>query len=217
MRLLLIEDNEDLARSLCRFLSLQGHAVDHVRELASAEAALRTGDFACVLLDLGLPDGSGLQILREMRARQDRTPVIITTALEQIRDRIAGLDAGADDYLVKPFDLQEIAARIRANARRGQGVPETRIQIGDLQIDRSAARVWRDAKEIRLTSREWALLDALLGARGRVLSKDMLENALYAFDAEIEGNAVEVYISRLRQKIGAEQILTRRGLGYLLP
>lgn len=217
MRLLLVEDSEDLALSVLRFLQSQGHAVDHVSDAAGAEAALLTGEYACVILDLGLPDGSGLTVLKAARGRRDRTPVIIATALDQISDRIAGLDAGADDYVVKPFDLQELAARVRAHARRGQGLPETRIALGDLQIDRAAARIWRGDDEIRLTSREWALFEALIGARGRVLSKAVLEEALYAFDARIEGNAVEVYISRLRQKIGAERILTRRGLGYLLP
>lgn len=216
MRLLLIEDAEDLARSVSRFLRGQGHAVDHVGDAAGAEAALAVGEYACVLLDLGLPDGSGLQLLRALRARRDRTPVIITTALDQISDRIAGLDAGADDYVVKPFDLQELAARIRAHARRGQGLPETQTRLGDLDIDRAGARVWRAGEEIRLTSREWAVLDALLGARGRILGKSALEEALYAFDAQIEGNAVEVYVSRLRQKIGAGLIETRRGLGYIL-
>ena len=216
MRLLLVEDSEDLAAAVLQFLQGQGHAVDHVGDAAGAEAALRVGDYACVVLDLGLPDGSGLSVLRAARGRRDRTPVIIATALDQISDRIAGLDAGADDYVVKPFDLQELAARIRAHARRGQGLPETRIALGDLQIDRGAARVWQGDAEIRLTSREWALLEALIGAKGRVLSKAALEEALYAFDARIEGNAVEVYISRLRQKIGAARITTRRGLGYSL-
>ncbi len=217
MRLLLVEDMPELADAVLRFLRGQGHAVDHVADAESAQAALMTGDYACVILDLGLPDGSGLAVLRDARGRGDRVPVIIATALDQISDRIAGLDAGADDYVVKPYDLQELAARIRAHARRGQGLPGTRIGLGgDLEVDRAAARAWRAGAEIRLTSREWALFDALLGARGRVLGKAALEEALYAWDAQIEGNAVEVYISRLRQKIGADLIETRRGLGYVL-
>lgn len=216
MRLLLVEDTLDLAETVLRFLRGEGHAVDHVSDATGAEVALRVGDYSCVILDLGLPDGSGLAVLRARRAAGDRTPVIIATALDQISDRIAGLDAGADDYVVKPFDLRELSARIRAHARRGQGLPETRIQIADLEVDRAAARLWRGGEEIRLTSREWALFDALLGARGRVQGKAALEEALYAFDAKIEGNAVEVYISRLRQKLGAQLIETRRGLGYVL-
>jgi two-component system OmpR family response regulator len=217
MRLLLVEDTLDLASSVLRFLRDEGHAVDHVTDCAGAEAAVRVGDYACILLDLGLPDGSGLDVLRACRAVGDRTPVIIATARDQITDRIAGLDAGADDYVVKPYDLRELSARIRAHARRGQGLPETRLQVGDIEVDRAAGRLWRNGAEIRLTAREWALFDALLGARGRVVAKSALEDALYAFDAQIEGNAVEVYISRLRQKIGASLIETRRGLGYVLP
>ena len=216
MRLLFVEDALDLAASVLRFLRAEGHAVDHVADAAGAEAALAVGEYACAILDLGLPDGSGLAVLREARARGDRTPVIIATALDQISDRIAGLDAGADDYVVKPFDLRELEARIRAHARRGQGAPETRIRIADIEVDRSAARAWRSGTEIRLTSREWALFEALIGARGRVLGKSALEEALYAFDSQIEGNAVEVYVSRLRQKIGPGLIETRRGLGYVL-
>lgn len=217
MRLLLVEDTADLAESLLAHLRAEGHATDHVTDAEGARAALAVADYACVILDLGLPDGSGLSVLRERRAAGDRTPVIVATAYDQISDRIAGLDAGADDYVVKPFDLRELSARIRAHARRAQGTPETRIAVGPLQVDRSAARVWRDGTELRLTSREWALFDTLLGARGRVLTKAALEEALYAFDAGIEGNAIEVYISRLRQKLGPELIVTRRGLGYVLP
>ncbi|MDQ2066598.1 response regulator transcription factor [Xinfangfangia sp. CPCC 101601] len=217
MRLLLVEDSDDLARAVLRYLRGQGHAVDHVGDAAGAEAAMAVGGYACVILDLGLPDGSGLALLREARGLKDRTPVIIATALDQISDRIAGLDAGADDYVVKPYNLEELAARIRAHARRGQGVPESRLRVADIEVDRAAGRLWRDGDEIRLTSREWALFEAILGARGRVVSKAALEDALYAFDTLIEGNAVEVYISRLRKKLGNELIETRRGLGYVLP
>lgn len=217
MRVLLVEDTPDLAQSLLAHLRGQGHAVDHVEDAEGALAALAVSDYACVVLDLGLPDGSGLDVLRARRAKGDRTPVIIATARDQISDRIAGLDAGADDYVVKPFDLRELSARIRAHARRAQGLPETRIAVGSLQVDRAAAKVWQGGDEIRLTSREWALFDTLLGARGRVLAKPALEEALYAFDDRIEGNAIEVYVSRLRQKLGAGIIETRRGLGYLIP
>lgn len=216
MRLLLIEDNLDLATSVLRFLRAEGHAVDHAQTAGEAEDALRVGDYACVVLDLGLPDGSGLAVLRGARAAGLRMPVIVATALDQISDRIAGLDSGADDYIVKPYDLHELAARIRAHARRGEGQPEARIALGALTIDRAAARLWQGDQEIRLTSREWAVFDTLLSGRGRVMPKARLEEALYSFDAQIEGNAVEVYISRLRQKIGAELIETRRGLGYIV-
>lgn len=217
MRLLLVEDTDELAQSVLRFLRGEGHAVDHAPDLATAEAALAVAEYACVILDLGLPDGSGLDLLRARRKAGDRTPVLIATARDQISDRIAGLDAGADDYVVKPFDLREVSARIRAHARRGQGQPATRVTVSGLEIDRAAARVWKDGAEIRLTAREWAVFDALLGARGRVLSKTVLEDVLAGFDAMIEGNAVEVYVSRLRGKLGSAVIGTRRGLGYVLP
>ncbi|WP_323036762.1 response regulator [Pararhodobacter sp.] len=216
MRLLLVEDTEDLARSVLRFLQSEGHAVDHAADAATAQAAQAVAEYACIILDLGLPDGSGLALLKTWRAAGDRTPVIIATARDQISDRIAGLDAGADDYVVKPYDLRELTARIRAHARRGQGLPETRVRVDGLEVDRAAARVWRSGAEICLTAREWALFDALLGARGRVLHKSSLQEALYAFDTDIEGNAVEVYMSRLRQKLGAGVVETRRGLGYIL-
>lgn len=217
MRLLLVEDTDELAQSVMRFLRAEGHAVDHAPDAATAAEAMAVAEYACVILDLGLPDGSGLDVLKARRRAGDRTPVLIATARDQISDRIAGLDAGADDYVVKPFDLHELSARIRANARRGQGLPETRIALDGLEVDRAAGRIWKAGQELRLTSREWALFDALLGARGRVLTKAALEDALYAFDATIEGNAVEVYISRLRTKLGPSVIETRRGLGYVLP
>lgn len=217
MRLLLVEDTVDLAESVLAHLRAEGHAIDHAADAESARAALAVAEYGCVILDLGLPDGSGLSVLRDRRAQGDRTPVIVATAYDQISDRIAGLDAGADDYVVKPFDLRELSARIRAHARRAQGVPETRVVVGPLQVDRAAARVWRGDGEVRLTAREWALFDTLLGARGRVQSKAALEDALYAFDSAIEGNAIEVYISRLRQKLGQDLIVTRRGLGYVMP
>ncbi len=217
MRLLLVEDTDDLAHSVLRFLRGEGHAVDHAPDAATAEAAMQMADYACVILDLGLPDRPGLDLLRARRRAGDRTPVLIATARDQISDRIAGLDAGADDYVVKPFDFGELSARIRANARRGQGLPETRIALGPFEVDRAAARIWHEGAEIRLTAREWALFDALLGARGRVLPKTALEEVLGGFDTLIEGNAVEVYVSRLRGKLGQAVIETRRGLGYILP
>lgn len=217
MRLLLVEDTADLATSVLRFLRGLGHAVDHAADAATARASLDVAEYACVILDLGLPDGSGLEVLTALRRAGNRTPVIIATARDQISDRIAGLDAGADDYVVKPYDLTELAARIRAHARRGQGAPETRLTVAGLEIDRAAAKVWRDGAELRLTAREWALFDALLAARGRVLAKAVLEDTLYAFDTPVEGNAVEVYVSRLRAKLGAGVVETRRGLGYVVP
>lgn len=217
MRILLVEDEADIANAVQRYLQGQGHAVDHAADLDTASAALDVAEFDAILLDLALPDGAGLGLLRDLRRRGNRVPVIIATARDQISDRIAGLDAGADDYVVKPYDLSEVEARLRAHARRASGDPATETMLGELRIDRAGARLFRADAEIRLTSREWALFDALLSARGRVLSKGALEERLYAFQDEIEGNAVEVYVSRLRAKLGAALIETRRGLGYLIP
>ncbi|WP_299362030.1 response regulator transcription factor [uncultured Paracoccus sp.] len=217
MRVLLVEDEADIADALARFLRAQGHAVDHAPDLGTAQAALDVAKFDAILLDIALPDGSGLTLLRDQRRGKNRVPVIIATARDQISERIAGLDAGADDYVVKPYDLAEIAARLRAHGRRASGDPAAESYVGTLKVDRAGARLFRGADEIRLTSREWALFDALLSARGRVLSKQVLEDRLYAYGDAVEGNAVEVYVSRLRSKIGADAIQTRRGLGYLIP
>ena len=217
MRLLVIEDTPDLADALVRHLRAEGHAVDHAATADEAAAALRVADYAAVLLDLGLPDGSGLDLLRRERARGNRTPILIATARDRISDRIAGLDAGADDYIIKPFDLCEVEARVRAQARRATTGGATEVSLGGLRIDVAAARVFGAAGEIRLTAREWSVLELLVSARGRVRSRAALEEALYAVDDDIEGNAVEVYISRLRGKLGAGVIETRRGLGYLIP
>ena len=217
MRILLIEDEADIAHAVLRFLRDEGHAVDHAADRAAAEAALSVAEFDAIVLDLALPDGSGLDLLRSLRRQGSRVSIIIATARDQISDRIAGLDAGADDYVVKPYDLAEVEARLRAHARRATGDPATEATLGGLRIDRSGARLFREQTEIRLTSREWAVFEALLSARGRVLSRQVLEERLYAFDDAIEGNAVEVYVSRLRTKLGGGVIETRRGLGYLIP
>jgi two-component system OmpR family response regulator len=169
-----------------------------------------------VLLDLMLPDGRGLGFLKTLRARGDVTPVIILTALDQVSDRIEGLNAGADDYLVKPFDLAELSARIGSVARRYAGNPNPIITHGALDIDLAARRVHRDGKPVPLTAREWALFEAFLSRPGQLLSKAQLEDKLYAFNAEVESNTIEVHVSRLRKKLGAAVIETERGLGYRL-
>ena len=217
MRILLVEDDQMIGEVVLDTLRAEQWAVDWVKDGEMAETALATGDYDLVLLDLGLPKKDGLQVLRDLRAKQMRVPVLVATARDAVSDQVAGLDAGADDYIVKPYDLAEIEARLRANARRASGDPATESRLGGLRVDRAGARLFKDETEIRLTSREWALFDALLSARGRVLSKQVLEDRLYAFDDAIEGNAVEVYVSRLRGKLGADAIQTRRGLGYLIP
>ena len=217
MRILLIEDDTVLGAAVRDQITADGHSADWAHRLDAANEHLRTIPYDLVLLDLMLPDGRGIPFLRALRGRGDATPVIILTALDQVSDRIEGLNAGADDYLVKPFDLAELTARIGSVARRYAGNPNPLIQHGDLEIDLAARSVHRAGRPVPLTAREWALFDALLGARGRVLAKPALEEALYAFDTTIEGNAVEVYVSRLRTKLGPGVIETRRGLGYVLP
>lgn len=216
MRVLLIEDTEALGQAVYEQIVDDGHAVDWMRTLAHAQASVHTTDYDLILLDLMLPDGQGLDFLRQRRAAGDRTPVIILTARDQISDRIAGLNAGADDYLVKPFDLFELSARVAAVARRYSGNPNPLLQLGALSIDSSARSILRAGQTIDLTAREWALFEAFLQRPASLLSKAQLEDRLYAFGAEIESNTIEVYISRLRKKLGAEMIETVRGMGYRL-
>jgi len=193
-----------------------GHAVDRVLRLDDAEAALRAVDYGLVLLDLNLPDGSGLTLLKAMRREGDTRPVIILTARDQVRDRIEGLNAGADDYLVKPFDLDELAARVAAVARRAGGGATPLIRLRDMEIDTAARNLKIDNKRVDLTAREWAILDALLRRPGAIVSKERLDEALYSFDQEVESNTIEVHVSRLRKKLGKEAITTIRGVGYRL-
>lgn len=216
MRLLLIEDDTVLGAAVRDQIAADGQSVDWVTRLDAAGDALRGTAYDLVLLDLMLPDGRGIVFLRAMRARGDVTPVIILTALDQVSDRIEGLNAGADDYLVKPFDLAELSARIGSVARRYSGNPNPIISHGALEIDLAARSVLRDGKAVALTAREWALFEALLARPGQLLSKAQLEEKLYAFDAEIESNTIEVHVSRLRKKLGATVIETERGMGYRL-
>jgi len=214
MRLLLLEDTFELGEVIQTQMIDEGYAVDWVKTIAQAKAALDNTEYDLILLDLILPDGHGISLLNKLRSSYDRTPVIILTARDQISDRIKGLNAGADDYLVKPFDLSELSARIAAVIRRYTGNPNPKIKLADLSIDLNNHQVNRLGIEIHLTAREWALLEAFLHRPGRLLSKPQLEDHLYAFGAEIESNTIEVYISRLRKKLGKDLIETVRGLGY---
>ena len=216
MRILLIEDDAVLGAAVRDQIAGDGHSVDWVERLDAADAAIAGVSYDLVLLDLMLPDGRGIPFLRRLRARGAATPVIILTALDQVSDRIEGLNAGADDYLVKPFDLAELSARIGSVARRYGGNPNPIIVHGALQIDQAARSIHRDGTPVQLTAREWALLEAFLARPGQLLSKAQLEDKLYAFDAEVESNTIEVHISRLRKKLGADLIVTERGLGYRL-
>lgn len=216
MRILLIEDDMVLGAALQDQLVDDGHSVDWVQRLDSADSAIAGVSYGLVLLDLMLPDGRGIPFLKRMRERGGNQPVIILTALDQVSDRIEGLNAGADDYLVKPFDLAELSARIGSVARRYGGNPNPFLNFGALQIDLATRHIQRDDQSVTLTAREWALLEALLSRPGQLLSKAQLEEKLYAFDSEVESNTIEVHISRLRKKLGAEVIETVRGLGYRL-
>lgn len=216
MRILLIEDDTVLGAAVRDQIAADGHSVDWMTRLDTARDAMAGAAHDLVLLDLMLPDGLGLGFLKALRSRGDVTPVIILTALDQVSDRIDGLNAGADDYLVKPFDLAELSARIGSVARRYTGNPNPIITHGPLEIDRAAKSVRRDGRPVTLTAREWALFDAFLARPGQLLSKAQLEDKLYAFDAEVESNTIEVHVSRLRKKLGNAVIDTERGLGYRL-
>ena len=216
MRILLIEDDTVLGTAVRDQIAADGQSVDWVSRLDAAADAMAVAAYDLILLDLMLPDGLGIGFLKTLRSRGDVTPVIILTALDQISDRIAGLNAGADDYLVKPFDLTELSARIGSVARRYSGNPNPIITHGALDIDLAARSVHKNGKAVQLTAREWALFDAFLARPGQLLSKTQLEDKLYAFGAEIESNTIEVHVSRMRKKLGADVIQTERGMGYRL-
>jgi two-component system OmpR family response regulator len=216
MRILLIEDDTVLGEAVRDQIAADGHSVDWVTRLDAAGDAMAVAAYDLLLLDLMLPDGRGIGFLKTIRNRGDVTPVIILTALDQISDRIEGLNAGADDYLVKPFDLSELTARIGSVARRYSGNPNPIITNGALDIDLASRSIHRNGKPVQLTAREWALFDAFLARPGQLLSKTQLEDKLYAHGAEIESNTIEVHVSRLRKKLGADVIQTERGMGYRL-
>ena len=214
MRILLVEDSEGLGEVIQDQIADEGHAIDWVQTISYAEASLRTTRYDLILLDLMLPDGSGIDLLKQIRQSGGLTPVIILTARDQLSDRINGLNAGADDYLVKPFDLSELSARIAAVSRRYAGNPNPKLQIGTLEVDLTKHQISRDGVSINLTAREWALFEAFIQRPGTLLSKSQLEDHLYAYGTEIESNTIEVYVSRLRKKLGKDHLETVRGLGY---
>lgn len=216
MRLLLVEDDGLLGDAVQAGLRQAGFAVEWVTDGAAAELALATEPFAAVVLDLGLPGLSGLDVLREMRRRGDRTPVLILTARDAVDDRIRGLDAGADDYAIKPFDLGELAARLRALTRRAAGQASPTLTVANLELDPAGRTVTTGGVPVVLSAREFALLHALMRQAGKVLSRAQLEEHLYEWGQEVESNTVEVFIHHLRRKIGADQIRTIRGVGYMM-
>lgn len=217
MRILLVEDDAMIGESVRVGLRRDGFTVDWVRDGRAAELALANGVYDLMLLDLGLPKKDGLEVLKSMRRQGNRTPVLILTARDSVSDRITGLDSGADDYLVKPFDLDELAARIRALLRRHAGRADTLIQCGELTLNPATRETTFGGKPLTLSARELAVLEALLERPGAVLSREQLEEKLYGWNEEVESNAIEVYIHGLRKKLGADFIKTIRGVGYMVP
>lgn len=216
MRILLVEDDPMLGDALRRSLRLEKMTTDWVRDAEEAELALETGSYSLLLLDLGLPDKGGLDLLAELRGRGNAIPVIILTARDAVTDRIRGLDTGADDYLVKPFDSDELAARIRALQRRQAGRSAPLIEYGPLALDPATREVRCRGNRVSLSGREYLILAALMERPGALLSRSALEEKMYGWGEEVESNAVEVHIYNLRKKIGAELIRTVRGVGYML-
>jgi len=217
MRILVVEDDPLLADGLQAGLRQGGFDVDLALDGVAANLALGTHDYAAVVLDLGLPRLGGLNVLKKLRAGASAVPVLILTARDRVEDRIKGLDSGADDYVVKPVDLGELAARLRALVRRSKGEAASVLQIGALRLDPAARQVTFQGERVELQAREFAMLHELMLNAGRVLSREQLVERLYAWGEEIESNAIEVHVHHLRRKLAPEVIRTVRGVGYLMP
>jgi two-component system OmpR family response regulator len=218
MRILVAEDDAALAEGVSQTLRQSGYAVDWVKNGAEADSALAANQFDLLILDLGLPKKSGLDVLRRLRASDSRLPVLILTALDGVSDRVRGLDAGADDYLAKPFDLAELEARVRALTRRGMAGSPTLLQHGALKYDQVGRTASLNGQPLELSAREVSLLEVFLQRAGRLVSKDQLVSHLCEWGEEVSPNAIEVYVHRLRKKLepGGVRIVTVRGLGYSL-
>jgi DNA-binding response OmpR family regulator len=216
MRILLVEDDELLGDGLRVGLRQRGFAPDWLRDGLSARDALKSEDYAAVVLDLGLPRLDGLSLLRATRASGDAVPVLVLTARDALPSKVEGLDSGADDYLVKPVDLDELAARLRALIRRANGQASPLLKVGAIELDPAGRRVRLGSENVELPAKELAILELLMRNVGKVVSKNQIESALYGWSEGVESNAVEVHIHHLRRKLGAETIRTLRGIGYLL-
>lgn len=217
MRILLVEDDAMIGESIRTSLRNEGYVVDWIRDGRTVMPSLSTEHFDLVLLDIGLPGKSGLDILRDLRAKKKATPVIIITARDAVEDRITGLDSGADDYLVKPFDFEELAARIRAALRRSSGRAEPDIEILGVRLSPESRQVTRGSEPVLLSAREYSIVEALMLRPGAILSRAQLEERMYGWGEEIESNAIEVHIHAIRRKLGAEFIRNLRGVGYFVP
>lgn len=216
MRLLVVEDDEVLSDGLKVGLNMLGFTVDVVGRVADACEAVAVNRFDAIVLDLMLPDGSGLDVLAQLRASGERTPVLLLTARDEVGDRIAGLDAGADDYLGKPFDLDELAARLRAIIRRAQGRAESRPQWRGVTLDPARMSAERNGQTVSLSRREFTVLQALMDNPGTIQSKTALEQKLYGWQEDVESNTVEVHVHKIRAKLGPDLVETVRGVGYRL-
>ena len=217
MRILLVEDDSLLGSGLLVGLKNDGYSVDWVKDGVTALSAITTTPYDAVILDIGLPKMNGLDVLNKVRSLDIATPVLILTAQDAVSDRVSGLDAGADDYLTKPFELDELCARLRALTRRSRGLSQQLIKYKNIIIDTAAHTITDDGNKIDLSRREFALLEELVSSAGRVLSRAYLEDKLYNWDNEVESNAIEVYIHHLRKKLGSDFIKTVRGVGYTVP
>lgn len=217
MRLLLVEDDAMIGEAVLHVLRAEHYAVDWVRDGSMADEALRTEQYDLVLLDLGLPKRDGLEVLRALRARHNSVPVLVATARDAIGDRIAGLDAGADDYVVKPYDTDELLARLRALLRRSAGRGEPLFEHRGVSLNPATREATVQGAPVSLSAREWAVLEPLLARPGVVLTRGQLEEKLFSWKDDVSSNAVEVYIHGVRKKLGADLIQTVRGLGYLVP
>ena len=217
MRVLLVEDDALLGAAIHAGLEQSDYTVDWLRDGAQAASALRTAEPDLLILDIGLPGRSGLEILAELRARGSNLPVLLLTARDTVSDRIAGLDSGADDYLVKPFDLGELTARMRAIARRRGGRAEAVIRHGDLVLDPASRAVTRAGESVSLSAKATMILEALLERPGMPVSRERLELTLYGWNEGVDSNTIEVHVHHLRKKLGKDLIRTVRGLGYMIP
>ena len=217
MRLLLVEDDLMIGETVLDVLRAEHFAVDWVKDGNMADTALHSQHYDLVMLDLSLPQRDGLDVLKALRARRDITPVLIVTARDAVSDRIAGLDAGADDYVLKPYDLDELLARIRALIRRSAGSANSVMEVHGLTLNPITHEATRNGESITLSAREWAVLEALMARPGVVLSRAQLEEKLYSWKDEVSSNAVEVYVHGIRKKLGNALIQTVRGLGYVMP
>jgi DNA-binding response OmpR family regulator len=216
MRLLLVEDNDALGKGLYAGLTDAGYAVDWVKDGETATSAIFSEEYDVVTLDLGLPKKSGIEVLNEIRGREKSVPVLVLTAKDTVNDKILGLDSGADDYMVKPFDLHELIARLKAITRRSKGRASSEISYKDITIDSNSHSVSKNGQHIELSPRAFDVLQTLMENKGRVMSRSRLEESTYSWKDEIDSNAVEVYIYQIRKKLGGDFIKTIRGVGYIL-